>query len=140
MRVKLGQERGAALVEMALITPFLVVLLLGIVESSYLLARSIDVATGAREAARLASVNHGDLAAITTGACLSMDQPSGATISLTGSGSGLGGTINATAAQDVGTLTGFLDSLFSPPVNLARTAVFRLEAPTSSWSDGSGSC
>lgn len=135
-----GPQRGAALVEMALVTPFLVLLLIGVVESSYLLMRSIDIATASREAGRLASVNHGDLDAIKDGACLSMDFPTGASFTLTGSGNGLGGTINATATQSVGTLTGLLDNLFSPPINLSRTAIFRLEAPTATWSDGSDSC
>ncbi|MCA1735499.1 MAG: hypothetical protein LC739_05110 [Actinobacteria bacterium] len=115
-------------------------LLIGVLESSYLLVRSIDIATAAREAGRLASDNHGDLTAIKVGACLSMDYPAGASINLTGSGNGLGGTINATASQSVATLTGLLDTIFSPPINLSRSAFFRLEAPTATWTDGSGSC
>ena len=125
---------------MALITPFLVLLLVGVIESSYLIARSIDVAGAAREAGRLASVNTGDLAAITSGACGHMDYPNGASVTISGSSSGLGGSINATMSQSVQTLTGLFDPFFSPPVNLSRTAIFRLEAPTATWSDGTGTC
>ena len=130
-----GNDGGASLVEMALLAPFLVLLVLGIVESSWLLARSLDVAGAAREAGRLASIDHGDEDAIRAAVCAGMDQPAGATISLSGAGSGLGGDVVATASQSVGTLTGFLDPFFSPPVPLIRSTTFVLEQPTVTWND-----
>ena len=137
---RLEQESGASLVEMALLAPFLVLLVLGIVESSWLLARSLDVAGAAREAGRLASIDHGDENSITAAVCDGMDQPVGATISLSGESSGLGGDVIATASQSVGTLTGFLDPFFSPPVPLVRSTTFVLEQPTVSWHDAAVSC
>jgi Flp pilus assembly protein TadG len=123
---------------MAIIAPFLILLLIGMVESSWLLARSIDVSQAAREAGRMAGVNDGDTATIVTAVCSGMDEPTGATISLSGAGNGLGGTITATAAQDVGTITGLLDPLFSPPVHLSHTTFFSLEQTTASWTDTPG--
>ena len=132
------RERGASAVEIAIVAPFLILLLIGTVESSWLLARSIDVSQAAREAGRMAAVNDGDTNTIVTAVCAGMDEPAGAGISLSGATSGLGGNISATAEQDVGTITGLLDPLFSPPVHLSHTTFFTLEQPTASWTDTVG--
>jgi Flp pilus assembly protein TadG len=134
-RRRLDRDSGASLVEMALLAPFLVFLVLGVVESSWLLARSLDVAGAAREAGRLASIDHGDESAITAAVCAGMDEPTGATITLSGSGNGLGGDVIATTSQSVPTLTGFLDPFFSPPVDLSRSTTFVLEQSTVTWND-----
>lgn len=131
----IGRQRGAAAVEMAVVAPFLILLLIGMIESSWLLARSIDVSQAARDAGRMAGVNDGDSAAIVAAVCDGMDEPTGALISLNGAGSGLGGTVTATASQDVSTITGLLDPLFSPPVRLSHTTIFRLEQTTATWTD-----
>ncbi len=57
MKTKRNDERGVALVEMALLTPFLVLLLLGMIEFGWLFAQNLDIKHGAREAARMLSVN-----------------------------------------------------------------------------------
>ena len=54
------RQQGASAVEMAMLAPFLIVLLFGVIESSWFLARSLDVAQAAREAGRMAGVNDGD--------------------------------------------------------------------------------
>ena len=51
-----SQESGAALVEMAVILPLLVLLLFGVIEASWAFAQANDVRHGAREGARLAAV------------------------------------------------------------------------------------
>jgi Flp pilus assembly protein TadG len=134
------REYGASAVEMALLAPFLILLLIGVVESSWLLARSLDVAQAAREAGRMAGVDDGNETAIVIAVCNGMDEPGGALITLTGATNGLGGTVTATAEQDVSTITGLLDPLFSPPVHLSHTTTFRLEKTTASWIDTTGSC
>lgn len=53
------REGGAALVEMAIVTPLLVLLLLGIVEFGWLFGQYNDVRHGAREGGRYAAVNGG---------------------------------------------------------------------------------
>ena len=134
------KESGASLVEMALVTPFLVLLVFGIVESSWLIARSIDVSTAAREAGRMAGVNDGTVSTIGAAVCDSMDNSTDADIALAGSTAGLGGDVTATVTQEVPTLTGLLDPFFSPPLQLTRTATFHLEVRTPVWTDGGHSC
>jgi Flp pilus assembly protein TadG len=129
------KDRGASAVELAVLAPFLILLLFGVVESSWFLARSLDVAQAAREAGRMAGVNDGDTNTIVAAVCDGMDQPAGAFITLNGSANGLGGTVTATAEQAVGTITGLLDPIFSPPVLLSHTTVFRLEQTTATWVD-----
>jgi Flp pilus assembly protein TadG len=138
--VERSRQKGASAVEMALLAPFLILLLIGVVESSWLLARSLDVAQAAREAGRMAGVDDGDETAIMIAVCNGMDEPGGALITLTGATNGLGGTVTATAEQNVSTITGLLDPLFSPPVHLSHTTTFRLEKTTASWNDTTGSC
>ena len=134
------RQRGASAVELALLAPFLILLLFGMIESSWFLARSLDVAQAAREAGRMAGVNDGDNAAIMIGVCNGMDEPAGAQMILTGSGNGLGGEVTATVEQDVDSITGLLDPLFSPPIHLSHTTTFRLEQRTASWTDMTGAC
>lgn len=133
-------QAGASAVEMALLAPFLILLLFGVVESSWLLARSLDVAQAAREAGRLAGVTNKPEDQIMIAVCNGMDEPAGAEITLVGATNGLGGDVTATVEQDVDTITGLLDPLFSPPVHLSHTTTFRLEQPSASWIDTTGSC
>lgn len=135
-----ARQDGASAVEMALLAPFLILLLFGIVESSWFLARSLDVAQAAREAGRMAGVNDGNETAIIIAVCNGMDEPVGAQITISGATNGLGGAVTATAEQDVDTITGFLDPLFSPPIHLSHTTHFRLEQTTASWIDTTDSC
>jgi Flp pilus assembly protein TadG len=66
-------ERGAALVEFAIILPLVVLLLFGIVEASWAFSQANDARHGAREGARLAAVDWGDFGAIGTEVCDRMD-------------------------------------------------------------------
>ncbi len=52
-------ERGANLVEFALVAPFLILLLFGIIEFAWLFAQDLTIKHGAREGARLAAVAFG---------------------------------------------------------------------------------
>lgn len=54
-----GRERGAAAVELALLTPLLVALLVGAVELTFMFHRSQDLEAAAREGARYASDDEG---------------------------------------------------------------------------------
>jgi Flp pilus assembly protein TadG len=53
------RERGANLVEFALVAPFLILLLFGIIEFAWVFAQDLTVKHGAREGARLAAVAFG---------------------------------------------------------------------------------
>ena len=50
------RERGAVLVEFAIISPVLALLLFGVIEFGWAFSQNLDVRHGAREAARLAAV------------------------------------------------------------------------------------
>ena len=55
---RLDGDRGAVIIEMALIAPFLFMVIFAIVEFGYGYGQSLDVRHGARESARLAAVNY----------------------------------------------------------------------------------
>ncbi len=56
-RLRHREDRGASLVEFALIMPLLLLLVLGTVEAAWAFANNLDVRHGAREGARLIAVN-----------------------------------------------------------------------------------
>jgi Flp pilus assembly protein TadG len=123
------------LVEFALLAPFLILLLLGVVEFGYLLGEFNDVRHGAREAARAAAVDMGDNAAIRTHACDAMDLTTNVSVRLT---DGATGNVGDTAAVQVtaspGSLSGLgLIEIFLPD-DLESTVEFRLEQASDSWS------
>ena len=66
-------ERGANLVEFAILAPLLIILVLGIVEFGWLFGQFNDVRHGVREGARFAAVDGGDELAIRLRVCTSMD-------------------------------------------------------------------
>lgn len=134
------KSRGAAVVEMALLLPLLSMLLLGLVDSGWLLMQNMDVRHGAREGVRLAALSQGNTASIALATCDHMDDSSNTTVTLAGSGGSLGSQVQATVTKQADTVTGFVDWAFSPPVALSFTATFRLEAVPTSWTDGTVSC
>jgi Flp pilus assembly protein TadG len=134
-----GDERGASLVEFALLAPFLILLLLGIIEFGYILGEFNDVRHGAREAARAAAVNAGDNAFIHSLTCDAMDLTSNVTVQLTdGSTGSVGDTASVQVTSNPGSLSGLgLIEVFLPD-DLQSTVEFRLEQNSSEWaSDGS---
>ena len=113
-------ERGVALVEMALLTPFLVLLLLGMIEFGWLFAQNLDIKHGAREAARMLSVNDDPGGGgtqsqnIINGVCASMDLYPGTTVQLIQSGTtrgfaGLGGRIDCGGTEHLDRFPGLGD-------------------------------
>lgn len=128
---------GAAIVEMALLAPFLILLALGAVEGGWLLMQSLDVAHAAREGGRAAAVNTSDTATIVSQACSFMDDDSNTTVSVSGSGGDLGAPVIVTVTKQATTLTGSLDTLFNPPVPITHIATFVLEQAPAIWSDAS---
>lgn len=135
-------DRGANLVEFAMVMPFLLLLLFGIVEFSWTLATNIDVKQGAREGARLTAVDFPD-----TGAALMADEICSrmdlvganplTTITWESDGTpAVGEGVIVTVSTPHETLTGFMDWAFGGLTTLESTVEIRIEQPPS-WSDGS---
>jgi hypothetical protein len=140
-------ERGAALVEMAMILPVIVLLLFGIIEMSWLFAQANDVRHGAREGARLAAVNWGDTSAIGSEVCDRMDLGDGTLVITFADGSA---GVDDGARESVGrilveltpnSLTGMFDGLMNGNT-ITSDIDFVLEQPITPeaywWNDGDG--
>jgi Flp pilus assembly protein TadG len=139
--VRSRRERGAALVEFAVVLPFLALLVLGIIEFGWALGQMNDVRHGAREAARLAAVNAGSAATMRGQVCASMDLSSGQTVAFTDSASGdIGTEATVTVSAPVQSLSGAgIITVFLPPT-LSSTVQARLEQPSDAWSTEAGVC
>jgi Flp pilus assembly protein TadG len=87
-RVRFHDDRGAVLVEFALVSPFFFLLLFGIIEFGWIFAQELDVRHGAREGGRLIAVDYADEAgdssdqvdALGAAVCERMDHADGATL------------------------------------------------------------
>jgi Flp pilus assembly protein TadG len=129
-------ERGATLVEFAILAPFLILLLFGIIEFAWLFSVNLDVRHGAREGGRLAATddfaNPGSPA---TDICARMDladRPS-TEISISRTGSNIGDDITVTVDTPASTLTGILDWVIPSGTRLTSIITVRQEQPPS-WS------
>ncbi len=133
-------ERGANLVEFALIAPLLIVLVFGIVDFAWILSQQQDVRHGAREAARLAAVNTDSGPNMASLACSSMNASDGATITFGRSGGNTGDTGTVVVASPVESLTGFSSVPFVRavyPTSFTESISFRLEQDAT-WANATG--
>jgi Flp pilus assembly protein TadG len=144
-------ERGASAVEMALVAPFLFLVLLGIIEFGYLFGEYNEVRHAAREGARIAAVSNvaydqdadgnfdGD--DIRDYVCSVLALPSGTvTIDLDWTTNAIGQEATIDVSANVNSLSGapFISSFI--PSNLSNVATFRLEQPASWVSTYTGTC
>jgi len=129
-------DTGAALVEFAILMPFLLLLLLGIVEFAWLFSMNLNVRHGAREGARLVAVNFQPSAAtgsaqtteIVLETCSRMDAVAGADVTITGEAALVGEPASvAVRVDNPSSLTGFLDWLY--PSELTSDVEIRVEQP-----------
>jgi len=131
-------DRGASLVEFAFVMPFLLVLLIGIVEFGWIFATNLDVKHGAREGARITAVNEpsGGNANLAAEICSRMDLAGSAPTSIIWQGLelngdpdiGVGDGVQVTVdTNELNTLTGFLDWAFSGTTELNSTVEIRIE-------------
>jgi Flp pilus assembly protein TadG len=134
------RDSGASLVEFALIAPFLMLLLMGIIEFGYFFGEFNDVRHGAREAARLAAVNAGDNSYLHTLTCDAMDLTSQTAVAFTDGATGeIGDTGVVTVTATPGSLTGLSFIEIFLPDTLESTVEFRLEQPSTDWSSDASS-
>lgn len=133
-------ERGANLVEFAMVAPLLMILIFGIIEFSWVFAQNLNIRHGAREGARLAAV---DFTPLVDETCNRMDIVSGATVTIAGtdinspSGMGPGDEVAVTVGAPVQPITGMFNAWL--PANLTSTVSIRVEQPPT-WTDGTTPC
>lgn len=113
-------DRGAALVEFALLAPVLFAVVFALIEFGWTFVQNLDVRHGAREGVRLAAVNYNpedetdgadQLADIITEVCSRMDVTGGASVELTYNASGeteVGSVFTIKVTRPLEQLTGFL--------------------------------
>ena len=126
-------DRGAALVEFALLMPFLLLLVLGIIEFGFFLGEWNELKHGALQGARLAAVNDGNLKDNTC-ASIKLNDNTSVTIDfeLTG-GTAIGdqGTVTLDATISSLSGVGLIDAFL--PGSISAYAEFRLEQIATAW-------
>lgn len=146
--VRQRREQGASLIEFALLAPFLLLLIFGMIEFAWLFSQNLDVRHGAREGARLIAVNYpygpdGRPAGVTADdqknaivaeICSRMDVATNGLVTLQWStdpvtGDVVGGTATAKVDAPANTLTGFLDWAIPATMRLASEVDIRIEQP-----------
>jgi Flp pilus assembly protein TadG len=134
MKRNTTDERGASLVEFALVAPLLILLLIGIVEAAWAFAANLDVRHGAREGARLIAVNADPPVAgasqtdrLVNEICSRMDLAGTTTASVefTRTGTDVGDGATVTVANPHDDLTGLLGAFTN--ITLSSTVEIRIE-------------
>lgn len=148
------RDRGASLVEFALVAPLLIAILFAIVDFGYGFSRMLDVRHGAREAARLVAVNYGATASVAGDSqsdviineiCRRMDGATGSTVALermTSTGTASAGAVGQRARVTVTRPLKSLSGVYGPILDgkqLKSDIQTRIEV-TSTWTTRSGTC
>lgn len=133
------------MVELAIALPLIVMLLFGTIEASWAFAVANDARHGAREGARLAAVDYGDVSSIAAEVCDRMDIANGTvTVTLHGNAEddgarGSEGSIKVAVTYE--SLTGIFDDWMGGKT-INSDIDFILEQPTSPeaawWESGDG--
>ncbi len=121
------RDRGASLVEFALVLPLLILLLLGIVEFGWAFAQNLEVKHIAREVGRIATVGDPD-GIIDSRACSgTIAEVTDASMNPGSGDPGDAATIDITATLQQ--VTGFFDWALGTVGNLSSSVEVRLEQP-----------
>jgi Flp pilus assembly protein TadG len=136
------REKGAALVEFALILPLFLLLVFGIMEAGWFFAQQVEIRHASREGARLAVVDYGTAGAVISETCDRANiSGTGATVTITLSADdvyGLGAdSVSVTVDKVYTSLTGFVDFFDG---NMSSTAEMRTERPLDTLGNGTGPC
>jgi Flp pilus assembly protein TadG len=128
-RVERRDERGAALVEFALVLPILVFLLFGIIEFGRLLNTQVMITSAAREGARFATLGS-SASAITSqvrASCPSLVADD-VLVAVTNAAGASGTAVTVSVTYPVVLVSDMIASLFgSTTVSVTHTAVMRIE-------------
>jgi len=135
------REKGAAIVEFAIVLPLFLALLFGVMETGWLFAQLVEVRNAAREGARLAVVDYpdpGDSGQIISETCSRAVLSSGrASVYLSQNNAGTDqASAVVTVIQNYDSLTGFLPMFEN--VEISSTAEMRIERETVNWGSVSG--
>ena len=135
---KAKMDRGAALVEFALLMPLLLLLLLGMVEFGYVFAEFNETRHGVHEGARLAAVDDANLV---TNTCNSMDLADQVDVQFVDSATGSAGEIGTvTVTATVSSLSGVSFVEVFLPATITESADFKLEQDSSLWDNSITVC
>lgn len=143
-RLSHGKDRGAALVEFAIVVPVLLTFIFAVIEFGWAYSQNLDVRHGAREAGRLAVVNFGTGAGTDQAedliheACARMDEFGDTTVALDQDGTAPGSRVTVTVTRPLDTLTGFLDFALGGKT-LDSTVTMRAERDLT-WADETEGC
>lgn len=142
MNTSKRRERGASAVELAIVAPFLLILLLGIIEFGFVFGQYNELRHAVREGARYAAVSEPDVTGDSAVDKLDVIETVCNALGLGAPTVEIVTTQTGTAIGDVGTITVTLDtdSLSNAPIisifvpdQLENTATFRLEQ-VAKWS------
>lgn len=136
-------ERGASLVEFAILAPLLLVLIFGIIDFSWVFAQNLGVRSGAREAARITAVNFGDNTAIANEVCARTDFLGDVELVISFDDTLIppsgeinpGDEVTTKVTSEISTLTGLFDGFFPSPFLLSSEVSIRIEQVPVSWSN-----
>jgi Flp pilus assembly pilin Flp len=128
-------ERGAALVEFAVVVPLFLVMIFGIMEAGWMFSQQVEMTNATREGARLAVVDFGTGEEVITETC--------SRANLSGAGTTFKITINADsvtveAAKTYTSLTGFIDAFVDLP--MSSSTEMRTERPLDTLTDATEPC
>jgi len=139
-----SHDSGAALVEFAILSPLLILLIMGIIEFGWLFGQFNEIRHSAQEGARWAAVSRPDIAGgagmdevdLRARACDAANLPGTSTVDVAAgfdAGSSKGDTAFVTVTANVSSLTGVPFISVFLPSTLTNTATFRLEQDAT-WS------
>ncbi len=128
-------ERGAALVEFAVVVPLFLVMIFGIMEAGWMFSQQVEMTNATREGARLAVVDFGTGEEVITETC--------SRANLSGAGTTFTVTINAEsvtvdASKTYTSLTGFIDAFVDLPMSSATE--MRTERPLDTLTNATEPC
>lgn len=123
------RQEGAALAELAIVLPLLLMLLFGIIEAAWAFNQQLEVRHGAREGARLVAVDFGTDVEVAKEVCDRMHfsgDEAATEVKITTAGTLIGDTATVVIVAPYNGITGFLDGIFSGS-SLTSTVEIRLE-------------
>jgi len=142
VRRRQSGERGAALVEFALVSVLFLTLLFGVMEAGWMFSQATEVRNAAREGGRLAVVDFGDATAIAAEVCeRSSLSAAGTTVSIVRlPAGGPYESVQVTVSKTYDSLTGFLDPIFQG-LDISSDVEMRIERELVNLSaDGGAPC